>query len=136
MNLIGWLAIYSSLRCIFSGALICSFIWAIFGEGVSAHLLCIRGLRYLPGRSNPLGCIVMLYVREGSEREQCGLLRFLLVFSHFPSYPQSNWAFLVLVRGGWVCSRTLCLSPTNFPVRLGVSPTAASTPTGVFSQRL
>ena len=40
--------------------------------------------------------------------------------------------------GGWVCvhSRTLWVSSTNSPVRLGVSPTAASTPTGVFSQRL
>ena len=28
-----------------------------------------------------------------------------------------------------------CGSPTNSPVRLGVSPTAASTPTGVFSQK-
>ena len=39
--------------------------------------------------------------------------------------------------GGWVCvhSRTLWGSPTNSPVRLGVSPTAASTPTGFFSQR-
>ena len=37
---------------------------------------------------------------------------------------------------GWVCvhSRTLCVSPMNSPVRLGVSPAAASTPTGVFSQ--
>ena len=40
--------------------------------------------------------------------------------------------------GGWacICSRTLWVSSTNSPVRLGVSPTAASTPTGVFSQRL
>ena len=39
--------------------------------------------------------------------------------------------------GGWVCVhfRTLWVSPTNFPVRLGVSA-AASTPTGFFSQRL
>ena len=38
---------------------------------------------------------------------------------------------------GWVCahSRPLWVSPTNSPVRLGVSPTAASTPTGVFNQR-
>ena len=37
---------------------------------------------------------------------------------------------------GWVCvrSRPLWVSPTNSPVRLGVSPTAASTPTGVFNQ--
>ena len=40
--------------------------------------------------------------------------------------------------GGWICvsSRNLWVSPPNSPVRLGVSPTAASTPTGVFSQRL
>ena len=32
-------------------------------------------------------------------------------------------------------SRTLWVSPINSPVRLGVSPAGASTPTGVFSQR-
>ena len=39
--------------------------------------------------------------------------------------------------GGWVCvrSRPLLVSPMNSSVRLGVSPAAASTPRGVFSQR-
>ena len=39
--------------------------------------------------------------------------------------------------GGWACacSRPLWVSPTNSSVSLGVSPTAASTPTGVFNQR-
>ena len=39
--------------------------------------------------------------------------------------------------GGWACacSRSLWVSPMNFPVRLGVSPVASSTPTGVFNQR-
>ena len=39
--------------------------------------------------------------------------------------------------GGWACacSRTLWVSPTNSPVKLGVSPAAASTPTGFYSQR-
>ena len=39
--------------------------------------------------------------------------------------------------GGWVCvcSRALWISPTSSPMRLGVSPAAASTPTGVFNQR-
>ena len=39
---------------------------------------------------------------------------------------------VVLIAGGWVCvhSRPLWVPPTNSPVRLGVSPTAASTPTG------
>ena len=38
---------------------------------------------------------------------------------------------------GWACahSRPLWVSPTNSPVRLGVSPAAVSTPTGVFNQR-
>ena len=37
----------------------------------------------------------------------------------------------------WACarSRPLWVSPTNSPVRLGVSPAAASTPWGVFNQR-
>ena len=38
---------------------------------------------------------------------------------------------------GWTCahSRPLWVSPRNSPVRLGVSPAAASTPIGVFNQR-
>ena len=37
----------------------------------------------------------------------------------------------------WACahSRPLWVSPTTSPVRLGVSPAAAPTPTGVFNQR-
>ena len=94
-------------------------------------------LKCSPGQGNPRGFVVMLYVGEGSEREQCCLLRSLPVFSHFPHYPQANWALLVLIPW-WVvcvCSRTLCVSLMNSPVSLGVSPTA-STPTGVFNQRL
>ena len=38
---------------------------------------------------------------------------------------------------GWACahSRPLWVSPTTSPMRLGVSPAAAPTPTGVFNQR-
>ena len=38
---------------------------------------------------------------------------------------------------GWACahSRPLWVSPTTSPVRLGVSPAAPPTPTGVFNQR-
>ena len=72
----------------------------------------------------------------GSEREQCCLLRSLPAFSHFPRYPQANWALLVLIPGwvGLLHPRPLWVSPMDSPVRLGVSPTAA-TPTGVFNQR-
>ena len=39
--------------------------------------------------------------------------------------------------GGWACAcfQPLWVSPMNSSVRLGVSPAAASTPTGVFIQR-
>ena len=78
----------------------------------------------------------MLYVGEGSEREQWRLLHSVPVFSHSPRYPPSNWAFLVLLPKwvGCVHSRPLWVSPTKSPVSLGVSPAAASTPTGVFNQ--
>ena len=56
---------------------------------------------YLPGLSSPRGCLVALYVWEGSEREQCHLLCSWLTFSHFPCYPKANWALLVLIPG-WV----------------------------------
>ena len=38
---------------------------------------------------------------------------------------------------GWACAhpRPLWVSPTTSPVRLGVSPAAAPTPTGIFNQR-
>ena len=38
---------------------------------------------------------------------------------------------------GWTCARSgpLWVSPTTSPVRLGVSPAATPTPTGVFSQK-
>ena len=56
--------------------------------------------------------------------------------SHSLHYPQSDWDPLVLIPNGWACAccRPLWVSPTNSSVRLGVSPAAASTPTGVFNQ--
>ena len=60
----------------------------------------------------------------------------LCQFSVTPSATQNQtgplWCCFPSV---WGCarSRPLWVSPTNFPVRLGVSPTAISTLTGVFS---
>ena len=129
------LAMSSFLSFIISGALICSL-----GHFFLSWRTCYvkgRSLRCSPGRGNAPPCTVTLYVGEGSKREQWRLLHSLLIFSHFPRYAQSNWALLVLIfPDGWVCirSRPLWVSPTNSPVRLGVSPAAASTPTGVFNQ--
>ena len=88
------------------------------------------------GGATHITAIVVLCVREGSKREQCHLLGSQLAFSNFLYYPQANWALLVLIpqRVGLYTSRTLWASPTNSPVRLGVSPTT-ETPTGFFSQR-
>ena len=64
------------------------------------------------------------------------MLHSLWVFSHSLLYPQSNGPFWCCFPSGWVCvhSRPLWVSPTKSPVSLGVSPAAASTPTGVFNQ--
>ena len=97
------------------------------------HLLCNKGwsLRCSPRWDNH--CFVAPYVGVRSEREQCCLLSSQLAFSHFHCYPQ---ALDPSGADSWTCvhSRTLWVSPTTSPVRLGVSP-ATSTPTGFFSQR-
>ena len=76
----------------------------------------------------------MLYVGEGSEREQCCLLSSCHTFSHFPHFPQANSALsdaaLVLIShmGGLVVrSRTLWAPSTDSPVRLAVFPAAIPT---------
>ena len=65
------------------------------------------------------------------------MLHSLPAFSHFPRYPQAKWALLVPIPG-WVGLCTfwdpMGLSNELSPVRLGVSPSAASTHTGVFNQ--
>ena len=81
----------------------------------------------------------MLYMGEGSERERAMVLAPLSAgFQSLPPLPTIKLVPSCADSrvGGWVCvcSGTLWVSPTNSSVRLGVSPAAASTPTGVFSQ--
>ena len=89
------LANSSSLSCIFSGALNCSFIWVVLF--VSECLLRSKGwsLRCSPGWGNPCGCTVMRYVGEGSERE-VSLAPLSARVQSLPQLP-TNWAFLVLI---------------------------------------
>ena len=61
----------------------------------------------------------------------------LCQFSVTPSTTHNKIGpFCCCFLSGWVCVhyRPLWVSPMNSSVKLGVSPTAASTPTGVFSQ--
>ena len=106
---------------------------------VSVCLLCSKGwsLRCSPGVGNLCHCIVTLMWGRGlrGNNGACSALcRFLVTF---PATHKQIWPFWCWFPGGWVCvhSRTLWVSPTNSPVRLGVSSTT-STPTGVFNQRL
>ena len=73
----------------------------------------------------------------GSKRELWSLLRSLLAFSHFPRYPQANWALLVLLPG-WVCLCTF-QDPVGLSNQLsceaGSLSHCRSTPTRVFNQR-
>ena len=80
---------------------------------------------------------MMLYVGEGprgSNGTRLTLLRISVFHSatHNQTGPLSCW-----FPSGWACahSRPLWVSPMTSPVKLGVSPAAAPTPTGAFNQR-
>ena len=91
------------------------------------------------GRGNAGGCAVTLYMWEGlrGSNGACSTLCWISVISP-ATHKQSGPSGADSQVGGWACAhpRPLWVSPTTSPVRLGVSPAAASTPTGVFSQRL
>ena len=96
-----------------------------------------RSFRCSPGWGNAGHCTVTLYGGEGPRG--CNSARSPLHrISVTPSTTHSQigplWCWFP---SGWACacSRPLWVSPTNSSVSLGVSPTAASTPTGVFNQR-
>ena len=96
-----------------------------------------RSLRCLPGQGNAGCCAVMLYVGEGPRGSNGACLTLLrLSIFHSGTHNQTGplWCWFP---SGWACahSRPLWVSPTTSPVRLGVSPAATPTPTGVFNQR-
>ena len=132
------LAISSSLSCIFSGALKCSVIWAIFFF-LSWRTCYVKGQRLScsPGWGNAGRCAVTLYVGEGP-RGSNGAHSTLHRISNFHSATHNQigplWCWF---RSGWASahSRPLWVSPMTSPVRLGVSPAASSTLMGVFNQR-
>ena len=90
-----------------------------------------------PEPGNAGCCAVTLYVGKGprGSNDACSTLCWFLVT---PSATHNQTGPLwCSFPSGWACarSRPLWVSPMNSSVRLGVSPTAASTPTGVFNQR-
>ena len=96
-----------------------------------------RSLRCSPGRGNAGCCAVTLYVGEGprgSNGARFTVLRISVFHSDTHNQTGPLWCWFP---SGWACahSRPLWVSPTTSPVRLGVSPAAAPTPTGAFNQR-
>ena len=80
---------------------------------------------------------MILYVGEGPSRSNGARLTVLWIsVFHSDTHNQTGplWCWFP---SGWACahSRPLWVSPRTSPVRLGVSPAAAPTPRGVFSQR-
>ena len=67
--------------------------------------------------------------------DSCSTLHRTSIF-HSATHNQTGplWFWFL---SGWACARprSLWVSPTTSPVRLGVSPAAAPTPRGVFNQR-
>ena len=123
----------SLVSCIFSLALIWSFIWAIFF--VSACLLCSKGrsLRCSPEQDNPHGCVVALYVGRGLRGNSVtcsalGQLSLTSTTTHKKTGPFWCWFPGGL---GYIWSRTLWVSPMNSPERLRVALTTVA-PTGFF----
>ena len=88
-------------------------------------------------RGNAGCCAVMLYVGEGPRGSNGArsTLHWISIF-HSATHNQTGplWCWFP---SGWACahSRPLWVSPRTSPVRLGISPAAAPTPTGVFNQR-
>ena len=135
MHLIGWLSL---------GCLVVFFLelWSVlsFRSFFLSWRTCYvkgRSLRCSLGRGNAGGCAVMLSVGEGPRGSNgaCSTLSRISVTA-YATHNQIGlfWCWFL---SGWACacSRPLWVSPTISPVRLGVSPAAASTPTGVFTQR-
>ena len=96
-----------------------------------------RSLRCSRGRGNAGCCAVMLYVGEGprgSNGSRSTLHRTPIFHSATHNQTGLLWCWFL---SGWACARPrpLWVSPTTSPVRLGVSPAAAPTPTGVLNQR-
>ena len=96
-----------------------------------------RSLRCSPGWGNAGHCAVTLYVGEGprGSNDACSTLHQISVF-HSDTDNQTGplWCWFP---SGWACAcpRPLWVSPTTSPMRVGVSPAAAPTPTGVSNQR-
>ena len=130
MYLIGWL----SLHCLVLFWEPWPVLWLVTYFFIFVPCYIVRGGALgIHGAGQPLSLLWCCMWVRGLRGNNATCFR--LAFSHFPCYPQANWALLTWFPGGCicVCSRTLWVSPTNSPMSLGASPTTAN-PTGFHSQ--
>ena len=121
------LAISSLLSCIFLE------LWCVFSFGPYFFVLGI----HQGGATHVAALWHCMWGRgSGGNNATCSTLCRFSVTS--PTTHKQIGPFWCWFLGRWACvgSRTLWVSPTNSPVKLGVFPAASSTPIGVFSQRL
>ena len=90
-----------------------------------------------PGRGKAGRCSVTAVRGGGAEREHWRPPHSLWVSVFQSATHNQTGPFWCWFPSGWACahSRPLWVSPATSPVRLGVSPAAAPTPTGIFNQR-
>ena len=136
MPLIGWLSVHCLVELYLELLIVLSFGPFFFLSWRSCYLKG-RSLRCSLGRGNAGHCAVTLYVGEGpsgSNGARFTLLRISIFHSDTHNQTGPLWCWFL---SGWACAHSRCLwvSPMTSPVRLGVSPAAAPTPMGSFSQR-
>ena len=136
MHLIGWLSLPHLVFFFWNFEVFCHLGHFFF---LSWRVCYFKGrsLQCSPGRGNAGRCSVMLYVGEGPRGSNGArsTLHWTSIF-HSATHNQTGplWCWFL---SGWTCARPrpLWVSPTTSPVRLGVSPAAAPTPTGIFNGR-
>ena len=137
MHLIGWLSLPRLVVFFLELRSVLSFGPFFFFLSWQVCYLKGRSLRCSPGRGNAGRCAVTLYMGEGTRGSNgtCSTLHRTPI-CHSITHNQTGPLWCWFPRG-WACAhpRPLWVSPTTSPVRLGVSPAAAPTPTGVFNQR-
>ena len=117
-------AISLSLSYVFSGALICSFIWVIFFFWSRCTCYVVRGGALGVHQGGATCTVLWGCVGEGLRGNSATCLALCQLSVTFPATHKQIGPFQCWFLGGWVCEhcRTLWTSPTDFPVRLRVSP--------------
>ena len=134
MHLIGWLSL-PHLYFFWTFEVFCHL--GLFFLSWRVCYVKGRSVRCSLGRGNACHCAVLLYVGEGPRGSNGARFPLHRISVFYSATHNQTGPLLCWFPSGWACARQrpLWVSPTTSPVRLGVSPAAAPTPTGFFNQR-